>query len=435
MNEPRTGKPPPATWVSWQADNVADYIMVAVTLVVLTAMLGSSFSPSYAEAVQRYEPTGFAAVVLAAAAATFFLPTFTGTKQLARRLFLIITGTALVTATLGVSIQAAAGKYPTPPDPSVASLPRLFFLIMVVAGMLWSAHALVEPVKRSVRRRWWNMGASDSAAPPDWKGILDMLCNEASDPMRLEAGEAYPDGRGEIRVEVSIATAGAFAFVVALGILFGIALDYILYPRVPAIFVMDDSVERLANLSGNLTAFLALITAAVSIVFTYQQLRAKVRADSRQAWVTKVRELMADVLENIHDVSRRGRASPHFNRLNKSRTLLELHLNPAEADHRLLMLLIRACAFTGTVIDNDRETAQQLTAAMEQWTAEGKGRIDSESRQVLAGILNTYLNAVPGPVNGWRVLPPRDRDCIVSFMFKLSHAILKREWERVRHTR
>lgn len=422
-------------WLIRRKDDFADLFMVAVTLVVLMTLLGSTFVPSQAEAVRGYVPPLFAALVLGATAVVFFLPTFYSTKQLARRLFLIIAGTALVTATLGVSARVSADVCLPPPDLSVAPLPRLFFLVAVLAGMLWSAHALVEPVKRSVRRRWWNMGASDSSKAPDWSGILDMLCDEASDPMRLEEGAAYPDGKGEIRLEFSVATMGAFASVVALGILFGIALDYILYPRVPTIFVKDEGFANLASLSTNLTAFLALIAAAISIVFTYQQLRAKVRADSRQAWVTRVRKLMADVLANIHEVSWGKGDDQTVSSFHKSRTRLELHLNPAETDHRLLMLLIRACVLPSLKIDNDRETARQLVSVMDACTEERRRRFVKESFDVLSRTLNLYRDSAPGVVEQREGPRPEDRDRIVSFMFKLSHAILKREWERVRHTR
>ena len=66
--------------------------------------------------------------------------------------------------------------------------------------------------------------------------------------------------------------------------------DFMLVPR-------DRQISPgLAAVIGNPTAYLALLAAVVTIIFTYYQLRAKVRADSRQQWIIRARELVGQVV-------------------------------------------------------------------------------------------------------------------------------------------
>lgn len=347
------------------------------------------------------------------------------------RLIVLILVSAVVTAALGSHLHGHV--YPV--DFSTAPLWRLFGAVGWVAGILWTVHVLGEPVERLSRRRWWNMGASDSAAAPDWDDMIHMLCDETCDPMILEKENRYPRNRGKHRFPRSWEAGAMLVSALAFGVLFGIGLDYLLYPRIPVLFQEDSGFAKLASLSTNLTAFLALIAATISILFTYQQLRAKVRAGSRQAWVKRVRKLVAEVLTHIHEITRCGSGSPHSDRFHKARTHLELHLNPAENDHRLLMFLIRACALPELSIANDRITVSKIANALQSASSGGAGRFNGRNIEALETLVSAHSREPAHSVEWRRAVVWEYTDELISFMFKLSHAILKREWERVRHTR
>ncbi|MGA1860359.1 hypothetical protein VH569_30620 [Azospirillum sp. 11R-A] len=382
-----------------------------------------------------YAPMHFSFWLTLTFSVLFFLPSVAKIFHIQLRIALVIVGTALVTAALSLYEHILENGILEKIEWAYATIPRLFAFFIVVGGMLWTAHALREPIKQSIRRRWWNMGALDSSKAPDWDGILDMLCNDSCDPMELEEGGLYPVDKNEVRIDFSVASTGSFFLLLAVGTIFGIAIDYILYPRLPTIFEPDEQFNKLASLSGNLTAFLALIAAAISIVFTYQQLQAKVRADSRQAWVTKVRKLTSNVLAHIYDVSMHGRSSNKFEYFNKARTHLELHLNPAEKDHRLLMLLIRACGYPETTIFNDQYTAYRLASKFDEWSSSRKDYYAIKECTVLKLIIETYKTNDNKSAIRRRIIVRNNSDIVISFVFKLSHAILKREWERVRYIR
>lgn len=67
----------------------------------------------------------------------------------------------------------------------------------------------------------------------------------------------------------------------------------------PGVFSGSDSdrvFRDLVGASSNLTAYLALLASVITIVFTYGQLRARVRADSRQQWIIQAHTLLAETL-------------------------------------------------------------------------------------------------------------------------------------------
>ncbi|HYD98660.1 MAG TPA: hypothetical protein VEH84_04705 [Alphaproteobacteria bacterium] len=349
---------------------------------------------------------------------------------------------------------------------------RLFGLICLVGSVLWTSSILGKFVERRSVIRWWSPGQTDKTKAPDWNGIIDLLCCKAADPIdfdksrHLLVSEPY-----SIRIFLSKNIILVFMGVSFIGLAHGLVLDYLLYPW--SLSEMFGSSDRgyLANTSTNLTAFLALIAASISIVFTYQQLRAKVRADSRQAWIKEVRELMACNIEMMRtqidklDAGYSNRSLPDKNWApfpqNQSRTLLELHLNPSEYDHRLLMLLIRASVIPERSIDNDIYLAHMLRPVLEERISSENGSINSSKKpeaghgnsqndlnrmQILKDLIKSYCiseskidnsnNSLPD-VNGGESRERKDiileyRDVIVSFAIKLCHSILKREWDRVR---
>lgn len=92
---------------------------------------------------------------------------------------------------------------------------------------------------------------------------------------------------------------------------------------------------------------------------------------------------------------------------------LELYLNPSEKDHRLLMLIIRAFVISEVKIAIDNNL-QEFT------------------KNELAAMPKVLKNIIMD-----REVPTEkdDENGAISYIVKLSHVILKREWERVRSTK
>lgn len=172
--------------------------------------------------------------------------------------------------------------------------------------------------------------------------------------------------------------------------------------------------KPIAALMGNPTAYLAFIVGLATIFFTFRQIRAKVRADSRQAWILKARELLGDVVASIDAHKERVEANDSetalelWNTLNPKRLELELMLNPSEKDHRLLMYLIQHFSAwrSPPVIPQDAKILKDIIA-------------DETSNTERLQEWNMILNAT-------------DRGALVSYILRLSHVVLKREWERVK---
>lgn len=96
--------------------------------------------------------------------------------------------------------------------------------------------------------------------------------------------------------------------------------------------------------------------------------------------------------------------------LNPLRLELELMLNPSEKDHRLLLYLIQSFSAwrTPRIVPQD---ARILIASIESGTRD------------------------PALRPKWKkIIETQDRADLVSYILRLSHVVLKREWERVKHT-
>ena len=160
----------------------------------------------------------------------------------------------------------------------------------------------------------------------------------------------------------------------------------------------------------NLTAYLALIAAAASIFFAYLQLRAKVRADNRQAWIDRARAHLAAVtsLGSIHADASPKEAPDLWREFAPLRVELELMLNSSESDHRLLSFLLHELALLRREPGPAIEDSENL-----------KALIKRDSGQ-------DFDEWLPG----WA-----ERVQLITYILRLSHVVLKREWERVKHTR
>ena len=295
--------------------------------------------------------------------------------------------------------------------------------IAAVAGVCMATFTasllLAEAWTDAVRMRWW-----DPADRPDgelgWDRLIELV-HRHHDPLIVPGG-----------LRVGAAVTGLLLLVPAVFALAGVAetlAGLAWHPAVPEALLRLPAdrtrPDALVNLSGNLTAFLALIAASVSIWFTYSQLRAKVRADNRQEWLGRTRALFGRViaLAAAHAEAPSGKRARIFLRLDPLRLELELMLNPSEKDHRLLMYLLRRLTFIndpgradqadeGVLVAEIREACRRM--ALEQPARYGSDRYELDWRPVL---------------EAGRAAP------LVTYCMRLGHVVLKREWERVKTTR
>lgn len=147
---------------------------------------------------------------------------------------------------------------------------------------------------------------------------------------------------------------------------------------------------------------------AFRLGFTFRQLRAKVRADNRQAWIDRAHRLLSE-LARRPCTTMDPRSAERISRL---RIELELMLNPSEEDHRLLLYLLQRLHVPSHV--DSIAGARTLLEVVRDEVASGSS-----------------IEAV-----GWLgSLARADPEQLAGFVVRLSHVVLKREWERVKHTR
>lgn len=296
---------------------------------------------------------------------------------------------------------------------------RLAILVALGAGA-FSAARLVWDAASRAKGGWWNIGGRLDA--PSWEDVRRMtLGAETDDPLVVE-----PFGDGVVGF------AKAVAAYLVLGCVAIEALSIVVAgPILPRLLTVSPASapvpERVAGvsleLSANLTALLALTAAAVSIYFTHRQLQAKVKADSRQAWIVKLRARIADFVALAGTIHGDDQVSERQNDLNRRRLEMELMLNPSEKDHRLLMYLSLRMAFFG---GGERRFAEIHDVRNVRAVIAADEGYDEDAWRPLLG---------PIPSGVSKETQDKAFSDLVGYAMRLAHVVLKREWERVKATR
>lgn len=301
------------------------------------------------------------------------------------------------------------------------TLPLLRFsgLLAVSWAAYWALHTVSQNFTIPAKTSWWEPSREPDSADLDWDEVYQLVAfSDALDPIGVPKRIRWGWWLRSLIFQVPL-------YLLIWGVVLSV-VDLIRDPS-PRPFLLDNSSpplsKPLAAVLGNPTAYLALIVGLATIFFTFRQIRAKVRADSRQQWIIQARKLLGEVVALI-DAHRDLRAANRFkqaeevwNKLSPARLELELMLNPSEKDHRLLLYLIQRFA---TWRSPHRQTQD----------AEILRRSIAGVADALAGTANAQLDEKWKPIiNG------KDRAELVSYIIRLSHVVLKREWERVKHTR
>lgn len=296
---------------------------------------------------------------------------------------------------------------------------RFAMLLALGAGAV-SIGRYIWDSESTVKADWWNIGGrlDDSS----WEDVRRMTVGaEADDPLVIR-----PTGSraaGAIKATTAYVVLACIVIEAASLVVAGPILPRLLTNH-PSSLAHPARITGISlELSANLTALLALTAAAISIYFTHRQLQAKVKADSRQAWIVKLRARIADFIALAGTIHEGGAGLKRQNDLNRRRLEMELMLNPSEKDHRLLMYLSLRMAFF--------EGGEQNFAVVH------------DVRNIRAAIISSDLYSeeawrpLLGPIPG--KLSDEEHDeafsDLVGYTMRLAHVVLKREWQRVKATR
>lgn len=317
------------------------------------------------------------------------------------------------------------------PAPTLAE--RLPLLRAALAlGLLAAGTAAVTALWRRaasrLRRRWWDPADGRPEGPLSWDQIHALVAFDPdSDPL-VPVG-ANRAGRAT-REWLPAALAATVVVLVAAQ-----ALAFLWDPTPWPGFLSGGDDDRLfrdvVGASGNLTAYLALLASAITIVFTYGQLQARVRADSRQQWIIQARSLLADALAaaEAHRSAAPWSRARARQEMDRRRLELELMLNPSEKDHRLLLYLVQRNALLGLVGEDDIQDARSVRHSIAR-----SGSAPAQAGAVPFEHPDGAARPDLGPA--WNsVLYASRREDLLAYVLRLAHVVFKREWERVKHTR
>lgn len=306
--------------------------------------------------------------------------------------------------------------------PHAAPLYRLVITLGLIIALIWLMREMFAYMEKQIKAEWFRIGLKGHETHLSWQDVFTTISLDENDREAKGAEGIKDHNPKSIDVIVSVMAC------IALGLLFSICFDYVIFPHTPKLISLGtkDPLGALVNASGNLTAYLALIAATVSIFFAYFQLRARVRAESRQRWIDGLRKLMAQVIADIIECDD-GILS---NKANKRRVELELMVNPSENDHRLFCFLVRAFIVPALRIEVDSRTKVDIARANISTTEETKLLYDITQFNII--VASVEDGDIP---DGARKASYVERNDAISYMIRLSQVILKREWERVKYIR
>jgi hypothetical protein len=294
-------------------------------------------------------------------------------------------------------------------------------LRLAFAGLvLWAAYWLYARRWRAYQsasaQRWWDI--ADKAGHPSWEDIRKLVMGEGSgEPLAFERTKPTP---------LRACGVWPFAMLVAswviISALLMFAISVVADPTVIAWF--GDVSGQGEFLTKIVSSPLPIFVAGATAFFAFRQMQAGVKAKSRQEWIDKLRERMALTLALAEEyrleankprmLRDKKRHADLRQRMNETRLALELQLNPSEKDHRLMMYLVQRLAKWDEYLTGP----DPLDGIAE---AKGLKRIALAEEPTFSTILD------PGKDDG-------GFGATISHAMRLSHVILKREWERVKTT-
>lgn len=304
-------------------------------------------------------------------------------------------------------------------DARALPLLRLSASLGVGLAAYWALRTISQSFTVPAKTTWWEPTSQPGSDSLDWDEVYQLVAfSDELDPIGVEKRVRWAWWLKSLLFQIPVYL-----------LIWGVALtavDLIRDPS-PRSFLRGTTSSLpsnpLAAALANPAAYLALIVGLATIFFTFRQIRAKVRADSRQQWIIHARKLLGEVValidahRDLRAANKNKQAEEVWHKLNPARLELELMLNPSEKDHRLLLYLIQRFA---------------------TWRRPYKQTQDAQIlRRSIAGVTGASAATVDVKLpEKWKpIIDGRDRSELVSYILRLSHVVLKREWERVKHTR
>lgn len=280
--------------------------------------------------------------------------------------------------------------------PDVYSLFQISWVFLLFGFLLLGLWRLLNWCDDHSKPIWWVPYQNDANSSPTPRDIVKII---NTDPLDLE-GDVWPARR---RLGVK-----AFALVF---LFFGIGL---IFTWAVALILISDGVSDIPRSLPYFGIFPFLL-AAVGLGLN---IRRNVQSKNRMEWINSLRQHIADaisrapVMKTSGDVKRSEIFLDNNPQHHQPRVLVETFLNPSERDHRTLAMLLR-------------------------WLY--RVRIDELDRPVIEFIQDASYkdsdieyDAVGGCLEDMKFAPQRHRDKMISWSIRLTNAILKREWERVK---
>ena len=246
-----------------------------------------------------------------------------------------------------VRLAFALNAFAWSPDWTALPLIRISAVALLGVLTLWGMRTVAARFEERATIPWWQPAKASDVSDLSWDDVYMLVAfDKTLDPLGFEKRVRWVWWYLNLAVQIPIQL-----------VLCSIALCLfdLLQNPMPRAFLLEGAslmgdkplAKPLAAVIANPAAYLVLVVGLATIYFTFRQIRAKVRADSRQAWILKARELLGEVIAgaDAHKIAPAAndveKAEKVWNKLNPKRLELELMLNPSEKDHRLLMYLIQ----------------------------------------------------------------------------------------------
>ncbi len=256
-------------------------------------------------------------------------------------------------------------------------------LSLLVSVHFLAGIAIVVFMYRYLRRvhftHWWDLSEKRLNGPLEWEAVRQLM-------------QTDPTSHSEALRLCSIVEITKEFVVIVLIINIWICGLRLIW-RYQAHIIAQHQFTSASLVIGGVGAFMAF----AGVLYTS---RVNVRSANRQAWINELRDTLSRLLHYLPDETDDERHIKEAQDLGKElRAKVELLLNPSERDHRALMVLVRYLYRFPSVLTVDAETRRNLGLDIDGAELRNQDRFKERKSELI----------------------------------RLINAVLKREWEQVKH--
>ncbi|RCK27447.1 hypothetical protein TH8_05995 [Thalassospira profundimaris] len=217
------------------------------------------------------------------------------------------------------------------------------------------------------------------------------------------------------------------------------AADFSIIPKSLGDF--DNWLKNHPNVSELIEAGIKFIPPVLAFLLAAFQIKASLTAHNRKKWIEDFRLAVVEAIMNIpsqeiRDKRYKSQSQENENDNNKffadkkdGRTKLELLINPTEADHRVLSTLFRFAYGLTDPAELKLWHDQNLDKNKIGFLSKGSRPENFKHIIIVDFIVYEKIEYIQHLTKTGDLL---DQNYLVSLIFRLSNAVLKREWERVK---